>query len=281
MSLIKTLAKVAVGVAVAKGVSGMMKQGQARAAQREGGLFGQRNTQGARQRDGGGIEDLLGAVMGGQGGSAGLGGMLERLGGAGAGNGLNDILGQLTAGGGSGGGLGGMLGQLTGGQGGGGLADMLGGLLGGAAAGTAASSRGFGDLLNQAIARQDEPEIRPSADQEALAALMLRAMIQAMKSDGQIDAAEQDRLLGRLGDVSDQERAFVQAEMQKPVDAGALAREVPQGLEQQIYAMSVMGIDLDSQSEAQYLHGLATAMGLDAQAVNAIHAELGVPSLYA
>lgn len=278
MSLIKTLAKVAIGVAVARGVSGMLKQGQVRAAQQEGGLFGQRNTLGARPQGGGGIEDLLGAVMGGQGGSAGLGGMLERLGGAGTGNGLNGILGQLGA---QGDGLGGLLDQLGGGStsGGGGLGGMIGGLLGGAAAGTAAS-RGFGDLLNQAIAGQDEPGIQPSPDQEALAALMLRAMIQAMKSDGQIDAPEQERLLGRLGDVSEQERAFVQAEMQKPVDAAALAREVPRGLEQQIYAMSVMGIDLDSQPEAQYLHSLAQAMGLDAGAVNTVHAELGVPSLY-
>jgi len=44
--------------------------------------------------------------------------------------------------------------------------------------------------------------------------------------------------------------------------------------------MSVMGIDLDNQKEAQYLHELATAMGMGQQDVNHIHNQLGVPALY-
>lgn len=68
--------------------------------------------------------------------------------------------------------------------------------------------------------------------------------------------------------------------MQAPVDIDGLVANTPGGLGQQVYAMSVMGIDLDTQAEAQYLHKLATAYGLAAAQVNEIHAQLGVPSLY-
>ncbi|WP_235862151.1 DUF533 domain-containing protein [Roseovarius litorisediminis] len=301
----KTLAKVAIGVAVAKGVSGMMKQsGGSQTATPgqtgDGGLFGgvhSPNRQ-AQAQTGGGLEDMLGSVLGGgssAGQGGGLGGLLEQLSNGQAaggtrtsGGGLNDLLGGLAGAaqqGGTQGGLGGILGSLAnaaqqgGGGAGGGLGGLLGGLMGGARQGGAQG--GFGDMLNQAIARQDEPEVAPSADQEIVAALMLRAMIQAMKSDGEIDRAEEQKLLGRLGDVSHEEQAFVQAEMRKPVDVQKLAREVPRGLEKQVYAMSVMGIDLDSQNEARYLHDLATALGIQKQAINLIHDQLGVPRIYA
>ncbi len=59
-----------------------------------------------------------------------------------------------------------------------------------------------------------------------------------------------------------------------------LARQVPRGLEAQVYTMSVMAIDLDNRNEAQYLHQLASTMGIDQRQVNQIHARLGVPALY-
>ena len=62
--------------------------------------------------------------------------------------------------------------------------------------------------------------------------------------------------------------------------AAALAREVPKGMEPQVYLMSVMAIDFDSQDEAQYLHKLAQAMGLSPQVINQIHQQVGVQSLY-
>ncbi|MFK7937773.1 MAG: DUF533 domain-containing protein [Roseovarius sp.] len=305
MSMMKTLAKVAIGVAVAKGVSGMMKKGTTPASQGQtaargqvgsGGLFGGMHSPGAQQQQaqsqaqsqGGGLEDMLGAILGGgaasSGGASGaqaggLGGLLESLGGArqggsgaqGAqGGGLNDLLGGLAGGDATGGGAAG-----------GGLGGLIGGLMGAKSAAPSQPGGSFGDMLNQALAKQDEPEAQPSSDQEAMAALMLRAMIMAMKSDGEIDAAEEEKLMGRLGDVSAEERDFVMNEMRQPVDAQSIAQDTPRGLEQQVYAMSVMGIDLDNQNEAKYLHSLAQAMGIEPGEVNAIHQHLGVPSIYA
>ena len=109
---------------------------------------------------------------------------------------------------------------------------------------------------------------------------MLRAMIQAAKSDGKFDSEEQEKLLGRLGDVSSAERQFVNNELGKPIDIEGLAREVPRGLETQVYAMSVMGIDLDNQNEAHYLDQLAKSLGIDERTVNAVHAQIGAPALY-
>ncbi|MFK7880586.1 DUF533 domain-containing protein [Roseobacter sp.] len=268
MSLMKTLAKVAIGVAVAKGAQSMMKGG------------------------GGGIGDMMRNVTAGTGtgqGTAGMGGDLQDM--------LGGLLGGSSAAGSAGGlqgGLGGLLEGLGGTQGGGGLQDMLAGLAGSAGAGgllgaltgqaqarPQTSNASFGEVLNSAFDATPQPEIEPSADQEAAAALMLRAMIQAAKSDGKLDDAEREKLLGQLGDDVDAEEAsFVQSQLQAPVDVDALVKDTPSGMESQIYAMSVMGINLDDQSEAKYLHSLAQAYGLDAQTVNGIHEQLGVPSLY-
>lgn len=281
MSLMGTLAKVAVGVAVAKGVGSMMKKSGGSG----GGILGNAPADGRTGGSGGGdLGDLLGQVLGG--GQAQTGGTTGRSGG-----GLGDLMKQLggdqnqidNAGAAPGqGGLGDLLGQLTGGQGGaggGGLGGLLGGLLGGAS--QTGSGGSFGDMLNDALQNRGEPKAQPSAQQEAAAALMLRAMIQAVKCDGEMDANERKKLMANLKDATPQEQAFVEHEFQQPVDVEALARQVPRGLEQQVYMMSVMAIDLDKQAEAQYLHSLATAMGVSQQQVNAIHDHIGVQRLYA
>ena len=171
-----------------------------------------------------------------------------------------------------------MLGGLAGSAGAGG---MLGALGGAVAQRPAENNASFGEVLNSSFDETPQEAIEPTADQEAAAALMLRAMIQAAKSDGNFDEAEQEKLVGQLGgDVDAEEAAFVRAEMQRPVDVNALIAEVPQGLGPQVYAMSLLAIDLDSKAEAQYLHSLAQGLGMEAAAVNDVHAQLGVPSLY-
>ena len=66
-----------------------------------------------------------------------------------------------------------------------------------------------------------------------------------------------------------------------PVDPAGLAREVPKGLEAQVYLMSLMAIDFDNRTEAEYLNSLAQAMGIDKQMANQIHQHVGVQNLYA
>ena len=84
-----------------------------------------------------------------------------------------------------------------------------------------------------------------------------------------------------LARLTEDERAFIREQMAAPVDAQALAREVPEGAGAQVYLMSLMAIDFDNRKEAEYLHTLATSLGLDKQTVNGIHEQVGAINLYA
>ena len=249
MSLLGTLAKVAVGVAVAKGVSTM--------------------TRGGSGASGGGLGDLLGGALGG--GSTG---------GAGTGSVFGGDRSPATTK--SGGGLGELLagrGSQSGGLGG--LLESLSQASRPDDAPVAAPAGGsLGDLLNQSLQRFGEPETTPTSSQEDAARLMLRAMLQAAKCDGRIDEAEKKKLFSELGDIDREEMAFINDELAAPVDIEGLARDVPRGMGSQVYLMSLMGIDLDSKKEAEYLHQLAQALSIAPQEANAIHKRLGVPAIY-
>lgn len=297
MSLMKTLAKVAVGVLVAQGVKGMLsKKGSGSAG--SGSVFGGTNSRSSK----GGLDDIMGDVLGGgtkrASGGTSFDDELGKFGGktAGTGGGFGDLLDSLGGGrpgSSAGGGLDDVIGQM--GKGGGGLGDLLGGILGGAAAGRAAApqasprdaaigqaqgSRTMRDRLNQAFEKEGEAEIDPTPEQDAAAALLLRAMIQAAKSDGRIDEKEKQKILGNLGDASPDEIAFVKQELAATIDIDGLARQVPEGMAAQVYGVSVMAIDLDQKKEAQYLHALAQALGIDRSTANHIHQKVGAPALY-
>lgn len=263
MSLMGTLGKVAMGVMIAKGVGKMMSSSS-------GGSTG-----------GGGLGGLLGGLTGGQSGSSsgGLGGLLGGLTGS-----------SSAAGGSSAGGLGGLLGGLTGqsgssGSGLGGLIDSLGGNPGQAtpfgtnAANTQSSSgtKDFGDLFNSAL-QGEEPEVNEADEQNAK--LMLRAMISAAKADGNLDSDEQAKITEHLQDASDEEIEFVRQELQAPIDMEGMIRDVPAGMEKQVYLMSLLGISLDTKEEAIYLDNLAQGLNISHEESNQIHDQLGAPKLY-
>ncbi|WP_456375157.1 tellurite resistance TerB family protein [Thiolapillus sp.] len=207
---------------------------------------------------------------------------------------LGSVLGSVLGGGTSGaahsgGGLGDMLGGLLGGgsSSGGGMADMLGGLLGG---GKSGSGMDLGALLGMAmkqfggssgamgLADFDAPEPEQANQQ---ATVMIRAMIYAARADGRVDDEEQRHIIEGLGeDITPEEMAFVQDELNAPMDVDAFARDVPDGMAGQVYLASLMAIDLDTNPEAQYLHQLAQGLGMSPEAVNAIHDQLQVPRLY-
>lgn len=255
MSLVRTLGKVAIGAIAVRGIGKMM---------------------GGQSNSGNALGGLLGSLMGSSGGSASD--MLSGLMGGGSSNPLSALMG----GGNQQGGLGSMLAGMMGGQQqaqGGQLAGGLGGLLDSLGGGSSAGG-GLGALLNQALAGAPAEEIQATPDQEKEAELMLRAMISAAKADGQIDAEEQRKLTEHLGDVSPEELELVRREMESDTNLEDLIQSVPRGMEQQIYLMSLLAIDLDSQAEAQYLDKLAKGLNITPEQANAIHEKLGVPALY-
>jgi uncharacterized membrane protein YebE (DUF533 family) len=114
---------------------------------------------------------------------------------------------------------------------------------------------------------------------ESKARVILRAMINAAKADGQIDDAEQQRILGKLAeaDVAATVQAFVRAEMGRPLDLKALLREVPNPqMAAEVYAASLLAIEVDTPAERDYLRQLAQGLGLDEGAVQRLHLTLGV-----
>ena len=105
-------------------------------------------------------------------------------------------------------------------------------------------------------------------------------MVNAAKADGQIDQNEVQRILGKLGDAGlDQKtRDFVLAEMNKPMDTEELVatgKGNPQ-LAAQLYAASLLAIEVDSPGERTYLENFAKSLGLVPQAVTNLENTLGV-----
>ena len=293
MSLMGTLGKVAMGVIVAKGVGKVMGGTSGSSGGGLGGLLGSLAGGGAVGT--GGLGGLLGGLTGGnsaQAGNGGLGGLLGSLtGSAQSGSqasGLGGLLGGLmgAAQGGnnqaSPGGLGGLLAGLTSGQAGGTAAGGLGGLLGSLGGATApqqdSSTPDFGSMFNDAL-QGKEPE-KVSQTDERNAAVLLRAMISAAKADGQLDEEEKRKITEHLVDISEEEATFVHNELSASLDLDGLVASVPNGLEQQVYLMSLMAIDLDTKEEAQYLDGLRRGLNISEQASNGIHEQLGAPQLY-
>lgn len=222
---------------------------------------------------------LLGSLMNNKSLSSGLG---------------QQLLGGLLGGGGqqqqkqsSGGGLAGILSGVLGGgkQSGGGsaLSGLLGSVLGGSG-GASGISGLLGSVLGGGSApAQQAPEVQPEQHAAATnqAVLMIRAMVNAAKSDGRIDQTEQENIIGKLGaDVSQAEADFLRKEFAAPLDVASFAQSIPQGLEQQIYAISLTSIELDSQNEAQYLGQLAQGLKIDPNVCNQIHDQVGAPKIF-
>lgn len=123
----------------------------------------------------------------------------------------------------------------------------------------------------------DAAQVQQQANRQATT--LVRAMINAAKADGQIDAEEQQKIVARLGGVGPQEVAFIREEMARPLNFDFFA-DITQDMTAQVYAVSLMAINVDTAAEVQYLQQLAQGLGLDPQTVNGIHAQLGLAPLY-
>lgn len=179
--------------------------------------------------------------------------------------GVKDMLAKAQSGGG--GGLSGLLGGGTGG----GLAGMLGGAAagGGLLGGLTAMAGGDADT---------EPDGRGGSDDET-AAVMIRAIGQAVRADGVLDADERavlDEILGEADSPEDQ--AVIDMALSEPVDPEALALEVPRGAERQVYAAALSSIDPDHPAEQAFLARFSRALRLDPAERADLHAAAGRPA---
>jgi uncharacterized membrane protein YebE (DUF533 family) len=283
MGLMRTLVNVAVGVAIAKGVQAMTGRG-GRGRSAGGGLggglggalgsvlsggrpaTGGRGTRYRDEGDRGGLEGMMDGILNGgrAGGGPGTGTPIGTGAGAGAGAGRSQT-GKNVRKTAPAGGLEDLVTGGAAGRGGGGFGDLLGGLAGGA--------------IGAATGPRTLPEPRERAE-TLEAAVLLRCMIQAAKCDGDLDADEKAKLMEAVGEADKAEIDFVNAELSAAVDVDALVRQIPSGMEEKAYLVSLMAIDLDHEAEAEYLHRFATALELTEDDVNRLHDQLNAPRIY-
>ncbi|SIS68331.1 DUF533 domain-containing protein [Phaeovulum vinaykumarii] len=141
---------------------------------------------------------------------------------------------------------------------------------------TGATAAGAGGVAALLAAMSEGTPVAQTGEETAK--LMIRAMIQAARADGVIDAQERATLIERLKDAEPEEMAFVEAQLVAPVDPAALAADTPPAAAAQVYASALMAVRVDSDAERAFLHALATGLNLDATTLAMLHATHGVPT---
>jgi uncharacterized membrane protein YebE (DUF533 family) len=115
----------------------------------------------------------------------------------------------------------------------------------------------------------------PEAASQQNALVFIRAMIAASASDGHIDDAERDAILGglRQAGLDAEAHQWLAHEMANPASVDALVEgaETPE-LAAQIYTAARIAINPDTSAEKDFLAGLAGSLGLDAELVANIDA---------
>ncbi|MBU0501134.1 MAG: tellurite resistance TerB family protein [Gammaproteobacteria bacterium] len=110
--------------------------------------------------------------------------------------------------------------------------------------------------------------------------LTLKAMINAAKADGQIDAEEMQRITGRAqeGGADEDELALLRQELAAPLDIDAIVNGANGDLQvgAQIYAASLLAIKVDTPAEQAYIQELGEKLGLAEGARGEMHKMLGV-----
>ncbi|MCB2147747.1 MAG: tellurite resistance TerB family protein [Deltaproteobacteria bacterium] len=125
------------------------------------------------------------------------------------------------------------------------------------------------------------PVAPPSAAAEPVgnpeAIILIRAMIAAANADGVIDQTERNHILERLQtiDLSPEEHTFIVRELLSPVDLETIAGGVTSPeMARQVYTVSLMAIEVDTEPERRYMNTLASRLGLDESTVGQIHRSL-------
>ncbi len=225
---------------------------------------------------GGGLGDLMGSLGKMMGGSQSQGQTTQASSG-----GVGDLLGGLLDNKAASGVIGALVGSLLGGGsdsakgavGGGGLA-MLASLAMSAlkSAGEAPSSES--NILKELSKPLEQQNLEDDAQ------VIVKAMINAAKADGEIDKSEIDKIIGKLDDdgLEQSEKDFFLTEANKPMDMDAVVASANNKADMaaQIYAASMLAIEVDTEAEQRYMKNLASGLHLSPQVVAYIDSTMGV-----
>jgi uncharacterized membrane protein YebE (DUF533 family) len=182
------------------------------------------------------------------------------------------------------GGIGALVGALLGGGGrsmGGALGGGVMALLGAMALSALKKGGQPADEVPVGLKETKTPEQNKELEREA--GLIFQAMINAAKADGQIDKSEVSRIVGKLDEmgIDTEAKKFVMAEMQKPMDTDALVKAAAgsQGLGAQLYAASLLAIEVDTPAERAYMNNLGERLGLKPSVIAALEQTIGLKSV--
>ena len=200
----------------------------------------------------GGIQDILGSLLG-------------------AGQTVKNKVGgdNLAAGG-----IGALLGALLGGSNSTTANSLGGGMMGllGMMAYKALKNSMGGSTASGAVSQPETQYVPATPQQQASdAEIILLAMIDAAKADGQVDADEFNRIMNSVKSSGAGQDAmnYIIKKLQGPMETAKIVAAVkgrPE-LAAQVYSASLMAIDVDTDAERNYLNKLAKAMGLNAAVV--------------
>lgn len=117
----------------------------------------------------------------------------------------------------------------------------------------------------------------PPAAPNDRALILVRAMLNAAKCDGQVSPEEERHILAQVDSRSPETVQFLRDELAQPLNVREFAWSVPPGLEPQVYALSLMAINVDTEREAAYLRELAHGLRLPDAVRDQLHQKYGVP----
>ena len=106
----------------------------------------------------------------------------------------------------------------------------------------------------------------PPPPSETDPVLLLRAMIGAAHADGSLDDAERRRITSHLerARLTGEERSFLASELEAPRPLADIVASVKTPADaEQVFAVSLLAVDVDSQAERAYLEQLRQALGIE------------------
>ena len=241
-------------------------------------------------RMGSALQDLqanLGRMAGGQGGDSGaggnmLGGLLEMA---------KGTLGNASQNPMQAGGIGAVLGSVLGGGG----KSVKGAMTGGALAmlagiaykaftesGQAAQASGISTASGAAELPLGLRAPQTAAEEQAMentAQLIIKGMINIAKSDGRVSVDEIQRIVGRIeaAGMGADAQEWLMTELRQPLNLDAFVAEIPSPeVAAEVYAASLLAVEVDTPQEQHYLRDFAEKAGLHPLVVQHIHQSMGV-----
>ena len=125
--------------------------------------------------------------------------------------------------------------------------------------------------LMASLMGQPTESAEPTAED---AELIIMAMINAAKADGQVDQKELDNIIGNMKEagLGREASSFIISQLKAPMATNEIVQAVRgrPDMAAQVYSASLMAIEVDTEAERRYLDNLAGAMGMSQRVVQNI-----------